>query len=116
MQSPYDLVLLLFAHWVGDFLMQSNEMAENKFRSFKWLSIHVAAYSAPIFVVACLLLDWRDAALFVALNASLHWLTDAVTSRLAHRVRDKPKSFFPVIGFDQFIHASTLILTFEVYR
>ena len=42
---------LLVAHLVGDFLMQTPNMARRKEESWAWLSAHVAVYMAPVTVV-----------------------------------------------------------------
>lgn len=102
---------MLFAHWVGDYALQTNQMASLKAFSLKWLSIHVLVYIIPITITAFVVFPTDVAWKFVAVNAMLHWLTDLVTGRLAHKHRDNPRMYYPIIGFDQFVHAACLLGT-----
>lgn len=105
-------VWLMFAHWVGDFLLQTSEMATGKSKSFKWLTIHVFVYSAVILIVSIILFGMNKALPYTILNLLVHWGVDFFTSKLAAHYHEKPRVFYPVIGFDQFLHATTLYLTY----
>ena len=70
------LLWLMTAHFVGDFLLQTDWMATNKSKRWDALALHCAVYSA------CFL--WRGP-LFVAGVFVLHFVTDAVTSRITSR-------------------------------
>lgn len=114
---------LLAAHFVGDFLLQSDQMAINKSKSDKWLLLHVLVYSA------CFLpWGWR----FALVTAVLHFWTDFWTSRLTSKLwfmtplgpstrptlwRVKTPNtrhwFFVAIGADQLLHYVTLALTWR---
>lgn len=107
----YSGILLLFAHWIGDYLFQTNEMATSKGRSFYWLNVHVAVYTLPILASALMLFPWDIALYFALLNALFHWITDFVTTRLAYRYQSNPRLFYPIIGFDQFTHGACLLGT-----
>ncbi len=100
---------LVWLHFLGDFLLQSDKMALSKSSSMRWLGIHVAVYSA-VFIPFGLK--------FVLANYVLHFITDAISSRLTSRLwkQDKRHWFFVVIGADQAIHMSCLLLTYEVFR
>lgn len=110
---------LLIAHFWGDFFLQTDAMAKGKSTSNKALLRHVAVYSATValFVVATIL--WLGAinptpiALYVILNATLHFGTDYVTSRINSQLwkSGNVHNFFVGIGADQLIHYLTLILT-----
>jgi hypothetical protein len=107
------IITLLFAHWVADFLFQSNTMALNKSTSVKWLSLHVLTYSTIILIFVFFLLPWKTALIFAVVNAVLHWITDFFTSKLTTAYKDDRRYFFLIIGLDQFIHAATLIFTLD---
>lgn len=68
---------LLFAHFVGDFLLQSDEMAAGKSKSRRVLTLHCFLYS-----LCFLPWGWR----FACLTFVLHWLTDVWTSRITARL------------------------------
>lgn len=93
-----------FLHFVGDFYLQTNNMAMNKSTSWKWLTIHALVYSIPfIFTLS---------PLFILINGFSHFWVDYITSKITKKLWAKGDlhNFFVVIGFDQFIH-STIILT-----
>lgn len=98
------IYFVLFVHFVSDFILQTDAMANGKSSSNKWLSLHIAAYSAPF-----LLLGWR----YTAVNGLTHFAIDYCTSRWSSRMwkRGWVHEFFIVIGFDQFLHTAILILT-----
>ena len=104
----FHMLVLSFLHFVGDFALQIDKMAINKGSSFKWLTIHVATYSAAFMIV----FGWQ----FAVINFVLHWMTDAVTSRIsgAFNKAGNIRMFFATIGFDQFIHMACLIVTYVI--
>lgn len=119
---------LLLAHFVGDFILQTDEMALNKSKNWGALFLHCGAYILP-FVL------WGP--LFVAVTFAAHFVTDAITSRITSKlwfITLAPRSevnknlrwpyfakvaegkrhwFFVMIGFDQLIHFATLALTYR---
>ena len=100
-----NLILLVWVHFISDFVFQSNQMAQNKSTSIKWLSIHVGVYS-----ILFLWWGWK----FALLNGILHWMTDFVTSRISSYYWKKNEMhwFFTTIGCDQAIHLTCLIGTY----
>lgn len=125
--SPSLPLSLLAAHFVGDFLLQTDWMAINKSKSNKALTIHALVYSLCFIVFG---------PKFAALTFILHWLTDYCTSRWTSKLWFfKPTGcyynaggeryemwipfggnrhwFFVVIGLDQLIHFTALTLTWR---
>jgi hypothetical protein len=98
------IYLVLAAHWIADFICQTDKMAINKSTSWKWLSSHVGTYTllmlpfGPVFAIA---------------NGLTHLFVDAVTSRATSYLWKKGDrhNFFVVIGLDQLIHTAILIST-----
>jgi hypothetical protein len=107
-------IALLFTHWVGDYALQTNDMAVNKYKSIRWLTIHVGVYAIPLSVTALVLFTLEFAVYYVIINALLHWITDFITSRIAYRFHDRPRLYYPIVGFDQFIHAFCLLRSVEL--
>lgn len=102
--------VILLAHFVADFVLQSDRMAKLKSGSFAWLSWHVSVYTAALWL-ASIPLDqpWW----WAPLNGAAHFATDAVTSRASSALwkRGEVHWFFVVIGFDQLAHTVILIMT-----
>jgi hypothetical protein len=112
----WQLVALLATHWVGDFVLQTNFQASNKNKRLDALSLHVATYTATLFVAAVILFGLMSAITFVVVNAALHFVTDYITSRISSKLWAKQDwhRFFVTIGFDQLIHQATLAFTLWV--
>lgn len=112
------LITLLFTHWVADFIFQTDKQAKGKSTSWVYLTGHVFSYTLGLFVFAGFFFpEPITACKWVLANAALHWCTDWVTSRVNSKLYREGKIhwFFVSIGFDQFIHYTTLILTFNYF-
>jgi len=95
---------LLFVHWVADFVFQSDTMAQRKSYSKKSLTFHVLVYSI-FFIIFGLV--------YAVINGLLHWIIDFFTSKASSYLykQNRIHDFFVVVGFDQFLHACSLIGT-----
>lgn len=114
------LLTLMFLHWTADFVLQNRWMGENKSKSMLALSAHGAVYGLGLtagLIVFLLVSGQTDlllpALLFGAINTVLHMAIDGTTSRITHKLWDKKNvwGFFTVIGFDQYLHFVSLVLT-----
>lgn len=129
---------LLIFHWIADFLAQTDEMAIQKSKSLKWLTLHVLTYTGIMGLWALIVLwsPWM-ALLFMAATFLTHWLTDFATSKISRELfpwKQLPGRtlftrpvyldyegmnfrsrhwFFVMIGLDQLIHYFTLGLTYS---
>ena len=102
------IIWLLFSHWVADFILQSDWMAQNKSKRWDALLAHCSVYGIALGILTL-------NPIFGLINAFIHILVDFFTSRLNSYLWDKKEVhwFFVSIGFDQFIHFVTLILTYN---
>lgn len=129
----------LIAHFVGDFLFQSDEMALNKSKSNVVLADHVFWYSVPFLLLAGSFPSIANLWVFYGALYASHFATDWVTSRITSKLwfikltplqRTDPNYdpdlfdakmlptrhwFFVAIGFDQLIHFVTLGLLWGFY-
>ena len=72
------LLLLVWVHFLGDFIAQTNDMAIKKSQSNKWLLIHISVYTVPMLLFGVV---------FALVNGAAHFVTDYVTSRLGAHYR-----------------------------
>lgn len=94
--TPFILVtlcLLFTAHFVGDFVLQSNWMGVQKSKDWNALAAHVLVYEATLLAFGLLQLAWMhhlefwwSVLTFVSWNGVAHFAQDAVTSRITARL------------------------------
>jgi len=108
MLDIYTFLLIVWIHFVADFLLQNDEMAINKSSSSYWLTVHTLIYSIPFVIFG-----FKP---MVVIFAS-HWFVDFFTSRWTTKLflAQKRHWFFVVIGLDQAIHLTFLILIIEYF-
>jgi hypothetical protein len=96
------IILLIWLHFIADFVLQTDKMAIQKRESMKFLGLHSLTYSIPLFFMG-----WQ----FAVLNGFAHFCVDFVTSRLTgyYVSIKKRRAFFVTIGCDQAIHMSFLV-------
>lgn len=100
-----DIIVLIWFHYVADFLLQTRKVGESKSSSNLILSQHVLLYSIPFFWFG-----WE----FALVNLVGHFVTDWCTSRVTKWAwkNNKMATFWDTIGLDQAIHMTTLIGTY----
>lgn len=112
------IVTIVIAHWVADFIFQTDKMAQNKSTDWLALCFHVAVYTG---VMTAIMLCFASFVGFLVApiawwalgNGALHFCIDAVTSRIARHLWSSKMShdFFVVIGLDQLLHTVCLFAT-----
>jgi len=112
---------LLVAHLVGDFLLQTNEMAWCKSQSWPWLLKHLGTYMAVMAVVLGALAWARSIPLWAAGSV---WLLIAVTHAILDRrgftrwwmrvIGISPEVTWLHIAVDQVFHIVVLAATAQL--
>jgi hypothetical protein len=124
------VLIILFIHWVADFLCQTDWQAQNKSKRMDALLAHTGIYSfvwmIPMMIMFTITSDaihdsnWFDvkAICFCFITFVFHTLTDYFTSRLNTKLWNEKKVhwFFASIGFDQFLHFVQLLLTYKLLQ
>lgn len=113
--STGPIIWLLIAHYVGDYVLQTRWMGNNKSKRLDALALHVAIYTATLAVMTAPFAHqnidgWIS---FVLLNGAAHFATDYVTSRrIAYLWAEKREyETFAMMGADQLLHQFALIGT-----
>jgi len=128
----YDILIILFLHFVSDFLLQSRKMGQKKSKSLFWLSLHVFIYTTFLFWGWVCFVGFDDYAIYTVFGIYYmiwisHFLTDFTTSQfttyayvksiekgISIRKRDRWQYvFWAILGLDQFIHHLSLILIYN---
>jgi hypothetical protein len=128
------ILQILFAHWVSDFVLQSHWMATNKSKNIWALSSHALVYTVAfafimitIGVVFSTTVWWGTAIMailspitfvyWIGLNGALHFTTDFFTSKMTASLWQRADfhNFFVVVGADQLIHYTCLIVTLFLF-
>lgn len=116
MFSLSTVLILLFVHFVADFIFQNDYMALGKSESLTPLFYHACVYQAVMSLGFGLVLGWdlpsHIALVLCTFSFAAHFVTDYWTSRLNKKLWKLPSKhwFFVSVGFDQFIHFATLFL------
>lgn len=115
------VIFILFAHYLGDYIIQTRKQADNKHHDLLQLFYHVGSYSLVIFGMLMLgnvfnfagTLDVMDVLRYTVLNFGLHFVTDFFTSKKVKQLwgDGRAHATFAVMGLDQFIHAFSLLAT-----
>ena len=115
------IFLLLFTHWVADFIFQTHWQATNKSKNNMALAAHVGTYTLIWllflygYVIGNQMTFTPMMFLFIPITFVAHFCTDYVTSRITSYLYKKEDfhNFFVVIGFDQLLHYLQIFLTFS---
>lgn len=105
----FEILILIWIHFIADFLFQSDEMALNKSINIFWLTFHGLVYGLPF-----IFFGWK----FTILTSLFHIAIDLITSQLTSYFYKKEKRhwFFVIIGFDQAIHITCLIVLLKLLK
>ena len=115
------ILFILLVHWFADFVLQTHHMSTRKSSSNYYLTMHVSVYTFSTIVLWALVFPFTPlhiSSLGVWLSFAVifitHWVTDYFTSRLTSKLykEESYHDFFVVIGFDQVLHYTQLLLTF----
>lgn len=110
-----DIILIIWMHFIADFILQSDKIAINKSKNNYVLTKHVIIYTIP-FIILSLFIPLS--VYWIIFNGVAHWITDYITSRWTSYLwkNDERHWFFVVIGLDQSLHMSALLVSLIVLR
>lgn len=98
----YQVMILIWIHFIADFVLQTREIAKGKSSNIALLGLHCLLYTIPF-----LCFGWK----FALINGLCHFLVDFATSKATSYLwkKEKERAFFTMIGFDQAIHLTILV-------
>lgn len=114
----YGILVMLFMHWLADFVFQTDEQAIGKSTNNALLTSHVRNYTIimtiGLFIYGGIVSAPLKILAFIPITFVCHWVTDYYTSRLNAKLykAGRRHDFFVSLGFDQFLHCLQLLLTF----
>jgi uncharacterized membrane protein YciS (DUF1049 family) len=117
--------IIIFIHWIADFVLQTDWQAQNKSKNNFALLSHTSNYSLVWLLPMCLVFgkmkegattEWIiwSTFYFGMITLVAHTITDYFTSRLNSKLwsAGKVHYFFVSVGFDQVLHYGQLFLTY----
>lgn len=117
--------IIIFIHWIADFLLQTDWQAQNKSKNNFALLSHTSNYSLVWLLPMCFVFgkmkegattEWLvwSCLYFSMITFVVHTITDYFTSRLNSKLwgAGKVHYFFVSVGFDQVLHYGQLFLTY----
>lgn len=115
MINIYSLFLILLIHFFADFTLQTDDQSRLKSTSPLFLTYHVITYSLTWLVVVTIMYESLYLGLiFSIVTFIFHWVTEYVTSKMVKHFFENEDyhTGFIVIGADQFLHYTQLILLY----
>jgi hypothetical protein len=118
-----EIISLLFAHFLGDWFLQSRTIALNKSKNFNYMVLHMMLVAGPIYLVAIsydvpVMVAW----LFSFIYSCIHGIQDFLIWRIVPIILKvkveywEDKKFYDLIAVDQFLHLSVLFILWEVFH
>lgn len=77
-----EFILVLTAHFLGDFIFQTNGLAKRKSGSIIYLFIHTFIYIIPLALVFIMFGDWWHVLIYIAAVFISHFLIDFIKQKL----------------------------------
>ena len=110
------LIYILTLHFIGDYILQSRWMGENKSKNYKALLVHGFVYMIILSLGMGLLFGFAGL-LYGVFNGVIHTMIDAISSRLNSAAWKSGKigRFWKIIGEDQYLHQVILIITLGIF-
>lgn len=105
------LTLILIKHFIVDWVVQTDEMANEKGNKPTLLFLHGLEHAIGSLIVALFFISPVKAVMLVTMEMLVHCSIDFIKSRIMGKTKWKfpEKNFLISMGFDQFLHQITYI-------
>lgn len=88
-------IVLVWIHFIADFVCQSDEMAINKSKSVLWLGIHSLVYTSIFMIIVPF-----TGITFILFNGISHFFIDMITSKITSYFGKKKKDIGSLLQLD----------------
>lgn len=115
--------IMILGHWLGDFVLQSEETAVIKHKDLNHQCIHALTYSL-VWIPIGFLIMWFGLLpistiqifLFYGITALSHLIVDLTISKFGYKYfhNGNPNSFLGIMHVDQLSHYTQLFLTYKL--
>jgi len=109
------IILLLFIHILGDYVLQGKKLSSGKALNFLKLLLHVVIYTAVLIVLSpfALGLTFMQGLIFSLINGGTHLIIDFISGKLKHHYSGKNDAiYYATIVTDFILHISILISSY----
>lgn len=105
------LTLILLKHFIVDWVIQTDEMANEKGNKPTLLFLHGLEHAIGTLIIALFYISPVKAVMLVTMELLIHCSIDFIKSRIMGFTKWKfpQKNFLISMGFDQFLHQLTYI-------
>lgn len=107
-----ELMLLLIGHFVADFVVQTDRMAELKKERRLWLFLHCAIYALLLAGITLLILPWSTAWLPIVLLSFSHGVIDVLRVHAEKKFANNARDGLIIFLADQGVH---ILIIWSIY-
>ena len=109
------LTILLMAHLIADFYLQSSKMAENKDSKAWFFAVHSIIYLCVFTAVDFLFLEPITALFLTLVTAVSHSVIDLIRTKVNKKWKNYTLSFISFL-IDQLLHLAVIVLAYVVFE
>ena len=107
------LIILIIAHFIADFYLQSENMAKNKKEYTKVLLAHCAIYAVIFALVNGVFIEGKFTLLATLIIAISHLIVDFIKIKVDNKT-PKYSVWFYTFTFDQILHIGVITATYKL--
>ena len=107
------LIILIIAHFIADFYLQSENMAETKKTDTKVLLLHCGIYLAVFAIVNVVFVKIKLAVLATLIIAASHFVIDFIKIKIDNQNKKHSIRFYTFV-FDQALHFGFIAATYKL--
>ena len=108
------LLIMIIAHFIGDYLLQPEKLATDKAKKIKSLMVHALLYTAAMSLLfVCV--QWTSVLIPLAIIAVSHLVIDEVKIQVERR-KAKAKEILICFCIDQVLHLAVVVICWLLFK